>query len=226
MESNKNNDSRSKLLKLLNIIFMMLLLYLIVIGIYFTYEYITDLETKNNELIEQVEKRDSLIKDIKYSDSVYFSQTKNYSKKIDHYVRDCSLEMNGKKITLDELVKMLNTAYEERSQKEEENIKLQNNLNSIQYKLNVSEIIKNSLTDSFRKVNTLLYQVLKEYDLHSRVDKKTGRFIYKTSRYTKTDSALLLYPYFKQKLSRDTAVNTWLIKISPTETVRIREVWK
>jgi hypothetical protein len=153
----------------------------------------------NEKLYIQIEQKDSLIKNNDLRDSIYTEATKEYSEVINKYVNNCSFTVNEKSISTQELLKLVNNTFDK-------NQELQDSLDAYKEFFNQTQSYKDSL---------FLYK-----NLYSLARKRYGiNITYKVlnDKYafyygiTKVDSAMALFPFYKNKIKRDTANNSWTI---------------
>lgn len=195
-----------------NLITLFLFILTLILG---TCNYI--LYNNNSEITKQVNERDSLIKSSYLRDSITSIKTQKNAEIITKYVNDCSLEIDGKKISLEEFVKLLNDAYHKNYLLQDSlinqktiNTNLNSQVRSLDLKLKISETRNLIIKDSLEYSNKIIGNFKKQYgiDYDVKVDDKYRVFQFKRST---VDSALILFPYFKDKLKYDSAKKVWII---------------
>lgn len=177
----------------------------------------------NDELIGEIQSKDSLINNISYRDSVYYEKTKEYYQTLTKYINETKFLLGEKEISEKELVELFNKVIAE------------NNL------------LKDSLLIYYKQYNiekqyALFYK--NRYQLYNDSSafykfgydqaKKTYGFdfdivivdslISLKRNFSKADSALLIYPYYKQYLKKDTSSNSWYIITSETKIVKADQI--
>lgn len=156
---------------------------------------------ENDRLVAQVEKRDKLIETMKAGDSSFLKKSKEYSKVIDHYITNCDLTIDGKKITLDDLVRMLNETEREKNKLLDSLSKMQNSLNFTQKYM--------PYKDSANIYRAALGLIERQYNIGWEVRKEEERFVIKLRDGKRVDSALLLLPHYRDKISYDSVTKSW-----------------
>lgn len=166
----------------------------------------------SNNLEQEIVKRDLLLKDVKQRDSLYESKTKKYAEVITKYVSDCNFYVDGKKISTSELLRITNkTLNENRYLKDSLHfyIDLYNLENEKRRKMQSSSFIDK---DSLAICKQIIEMVKSDYGISYTVGSNTNTHYFVRNR-SKADSALILFPHFKDKLSFDSTKNAWLIVV-------------
>lgn len=192
--------------KIIDIILLLLFPFIVCIG-YFQYDY-------SNELKRQIDKRDTVIASYQKLDSLYESTIRKYVDTVEKYITPEFL-YGDKKITAEELIETANSSIGE--------------LYKVKYEL---AIARDSIraykvySDETNKLNKELY---KYYDStfifkgYSNIAKAKYGIVFShikdSNNYTfsanskKIDSALILLPYFRDRLKYNYEKKTWEIKI-------------
>lgn len=197
-----------------NIILYIAFFISLIIGVYTIILY-----TNNSDLLLEIQKREQLIKNIQKRDSLDNLSRKNTNDIFSEYVSsDCSLEIDGKKITLESFVKLLNDSYNKNYllqasiAKQEFKAKLDSgrvaDLESELRKLrNEYFLFKDSLDYAYRIIKNIKKTYDIDYDFRSESNYRIFQFKFGT-----VDSALLLFPYYKDRLKYDSTRKLWTIK--------------
>jgi len=98
----KSKSTNSKIADALVIVIFLLLSY----GLYSFY-------SDNENLEVQIEKRDTLIRQMQLKDSLFTAQSQKNQSVVEKYISDCNIIINGKKVSSDELVQFLNKQIRE-----------------------------------------------------------------------------------------------------------------
>ena len=179
--------------------------------LYVIYNYNSDLES-------QVAKKDEIIENFETTDSLNQSLLKEYASKIDNYVDNCTFNINGKEITAQEVVRIVNKEfrnnqlyrdsldyYKKRTKtlddlyKAEYNKQL--NLNSESYKSQYQRLIDEHI-DSLNIYRFMVKLAKKHYGLEFKVKKEKNTLSAEWGGKM-IDSAIVLFPYYKHRLSKD-----------------------
>lgn len=151
------------------------------------------LYTNNQNLIVEIEKRDDLIKKSQLSDSLNCAHTENYIKTVTEYItRDCSILIDNKKVSLDEFIKI----YSDEVNK------------SYDYQNNILQ-----LNDSIKTLTRQLEFIKKKYSVEANT-KIDGNYKITSAQSAKIDSALMLLPYYRDRLIYDSVKNEWKVIVT------------
>lgn len=165
----------------------------------------------NDELQKQLDAKDVLLNDVKARDSVFTKNNKEYSEVITKYVNNCNFTLNNKDISTAELVKMANKALTQ--------VELLND--SLIREKNISKSYYNQLVlinDSFGIYKTIINKAKSDYGIHYNIiSNNKNNYIIK--EFSKADSGLLLLPFYKTKLKKDTLGN-WVISYEKTSVIK------
>tara|TARA_R110002051_G_scaffold295031_1_gene360746 strand:+ start:109 stop:738 length:630 start_codon:yes stop_codon:yes gene_type:complete len=157
----------------------------------------------NSELENQIAQKDSLISKSVERDSLLINKTREYSQIIEKYVNNCEFTINGKNISASKLVKIANETNTE-NEKLKDSLRYFKLLSKKQPKVYSSEYNKiiNEYKDSLSIYKWKAELVKKDFGIVYKVKRKGNKLI--SERYSKkVDSALVLFPYYKHKLSID-----------------------
>lgn len=179
----------------------------------------------NKELELQIQKRDKTIQEINKVDSVLIEKTKDYAKQIEEFKTQPSFIFKGKEITASEIVDLLNIAYEKIDDLEIDNQSLKYrdsvnkiNLNTVNYNIEVYKKALKKAEESnyeYSKSNYILNSKLKTIKQNYGIDLKIRKIDSLTIGFDKPmlmiDSAIILYPYYKNRLKIENG--TWIISI-------------
>lgn len=208
MNSRKQEEGKMKN----NFIVLFLFLLVLLLGSVSLILYIN-----NIEYLEQVNERDALIKSSQIRDSISKVSLQRNADVITKYVNDCNLEINGKKITLDEFVKILNDAYSTNNTLEDSllrqrvvNSNLNSQLRTLDLKFKIEEmkylLLKDSLDYSYKIIDNFKSKYGIDYNI--KIEDKYKIFQFKRSS---VDSAMILLPYFRDRLRYDSTRKAWII---------------
>jgi len=167
------------------------------------------------ELKQAVKERDSTIQEMSNLDSVYYSKTKKYSEIITKYVDNCNFFIGDKKISTSDLMKMTNELLEE-NQTLKDTLYYLKQLNDFENEASMT--YKNELyksLDSLHTVSRIIELIKKDYGINYIVSTDGNYKIFKR-QLSRADSAIVLFPYYKNKLSYDTLTKAWNIKVQTT----------
>jgi hypothetical protein len=157
----------------------------------------------NTQLENQISLKDELISESIERDSVLIKKTREYSEIIEKYVNNCEFTVDGKKISATKLVKIANKTITE-NQKLKDSLKYFKLLSIKQpevYSEKYNKLI-NKYKDSLSIYKWKADLVKKDFGIFYNVKRKGNKLT--SERYSKkVDSALVLLPYYKHKLSVD-----------------------
>ncbi|MBI5371844.1 MAG: hypothetical protein HZA79_07440 [Sphingobacteriales bacterium] len=209
--------------KIKSIIEVVLVILLVVTFIFY--------ENANNKLINQLEQRDNLISAIINNDSAYKKTINSYNDTLEKYFSDCQFEINGKIVPTSEVLKLANRALTEIAYLED-SIAVLNKKIILHERMNflTNEILKRHLKyeDSVAVTLAEISKINKKYDsvevykyisdlarnkygLKVEVTKIKNGFVVK-KQFSKIDTAMILFEYFKDDLRYDSAKNNWIMK--------------
>lgn len=195
----------------------------LVIGLLTTIGISVLLYSDNRNLENQVLQREELIKKSIIEENNLTNQRTKSDSIIERYIQDCNILINNKKVTTEELLEYMNGKLNTIEQLQIENSALLDSLTK--YKSYI-ELTKSNLNIEYKtekKDNNLIstiiiptdslpiykkiYELMKRdygisYDLESDEEK-----IYYRKKYSKIDSALFVYKYYKHVLSGDSEGN-------------------
>lgn len=157
----------------------------------------------NTELENQIAQKDRLISKSVERDSLLINKTREYSQIIEKYVNNCEFTINGKEISASKLVKIANETNIE-NEKLKDSLRYFKLISKEQPKVYSSEYNKiiNEYKDSLSIYKWKAELVKKDFGIVYKVKRKGNKLI--SERYSKkVDSALVLFPYYKHKLSID-----------------------
>ncbi|RAJ24983.1 hypothetical protein [Pedobacter cryoconitis] len=166
-------------------------------------------ERSNSRLIRQIELKDSLSKNITKNDSVFAEKTKEYAKVITKYVSNCNFKIGKKSISTPELLKITNKAIID-AEVYKDSLRIMK-FYSEQYKKNSTNLQVKAISNSD---STFIYKgllgiVLENYKIKPDYSRDGDRFHFFIKGISTVDSALVLFPYYKHNLRRDTLTNVW-----------------
>lgn len=167
----------------------------------------------NGDLQVQLKNKEKLLNDRMIGDSTYLSKTRQYSEVITKYISNCEFTMDGKKISTAELLKIVNRSLNENRLLKDSLIYLQQLCKD---QVNISDKYKNayaqSLDSSFIYKQILSF-IKRDYGVEYSVKRTDDKYKFTKETFTKADSALLLFPYYKDRLRHDTSKNNWIITV-------------
>jgi len=154
--------------------------------------------------------KDSLIRRIQRNDSLYNNSVKGYSEVIERYISDCNFILNGKKISTEELVKLANHTLNE-NEILKDSIRYYKLLwLKSQISLSESQLKYDSTYDSLFVNGAIVSFIKKRYGISYAYVRKGDKYTF-TKNSSKVDSALILFPYFKDRLKGDSTGIHWTI---------------
>lgn len=160
----------------------------------------------NGELEQNLEAKDETINSILNSDSTFCSEVDTYSETIKRYVSDSSFIVNGVSYTGSDIVKLFNQVIAEKHKIEDSLFYYQDRLNETE-NFYQEKIYKYS--DSTFVLKWQLDEIKKDYGINIKVNKNKDKYTM-VKPFNKMDSAIILFPYFKDKLSK-TKDGNWVI---------------
>ena len=189
-------------------LYIIAFLFTLLLGACFVIYFINDY---NDELQRKLDAKDLLLNDVKARDSVFTKNNKEFSEVITKYVNNCSFTLNNKNISTAELVKMTNKALTQ--------VELLND--SLTREKNISKSYYNQLVlinDSFGIYKTIINKAKSDYGIrYNIVSNNKNTYIIK--EFSKADSGLLLLPFYKTKLKKDT-LGKWIISYEKTSIIK------
>ena len=166
---------------------------------------------KNLDLQDGISQRDVFIASIQKGDSAYTSAVKSYSETITKYVDNCNLTVDGKEISTENLVKLINEISDENAVLKDSLIDCRRiSAKNILYKEHYDKKVK-PMIDSLFITSTIVALTKKKYGISYKVERVQDEYVF-VRKESMADSAIALFPFYRDKIKRDTAANTWLIK--------------
>lgn len=213
-----------------------ILISLIIILLLFLCGTIIVLLNDNKNLQEQVLVREKLIREKQVNDSILLSQSTHNEKIIEKYISECGILVNGKKLTTDELVQYMNKQFEEINDINKKLNILNDSLNiyksfyyltkknlKVDFKMtedkNGRMMVFSNPTDSSKIYKELYKMIEKEYGIRYEV-KFVDDYMKVSKSFSKVDSALLIFKYYKDKLKKGEG-DTWTIEL-PNEDSKVK----
>ena len=144
----------------------------------------------NDDLLDEIGRKEALIENMNLRDSLNKVSTSTTESVITKYTTGCELKIDGKIITMDELLNSLN-------QSEQKYYDLQNKMIDLE-------------NDSLFRYRTLLEHAQNKYGFNLSFEKSKNGLNLK-SVFSKADSAALTYQYFKDRISKDSS-GYWKIR--------------
>lgn len=210
-----------------NCIFFAILI-LIGAGLFFNFRYIFSLE-------QQVYQRDSLIRELSFSDQLvreYFdikedslNHSRSYTLKDDKKTRiverqDHIVEIDGKEYNFDQffdeyikLVNKYNSLVNEFNALYREQERTNKALLDCTRSVKISYSTADSLRTLLQEKDYYLNRISREYGIICRTQRQGNTITYSMSRSPQLDSALLIYPYFRDQAVFHEDTRTWEISI-------------
>jgi hypothetical protein len=176
--------------------------------------WVITLNKYNNQLLNQVEKRDSLLLDVRQKDSAFLKEVKQYSDTITKYISDCEFTISGKKIPTSKVVEWANEYFYLR-----DSISNLNKIDSIknlmiqQYE-NRIQSYQSRGADSIEIFKYLLKKAENDYGINYTIIKTATGYEFE-KKFSRADSASILFPYYKHKIRYDSTSKKWLITLDP-----------
>lgn len=182
--------------------------------------------TDNQELKNQVIKRDKLIKENVISDSLFNNRKTKGDSIIERYIDECNILINNKKVSTEELLDFLNSQVDEIKRLEKENYNLSDSLRiyksyvklsksnlNVNYKTEEKDNARVATiilpTDSLPIYRKLYHLMQEDYGIYYKI-RSDEKSTYYTKTYSKLDSALIVYKYYKHTLSGDSLGNIYI----------------
>lgn len=160
----------------------------------------------NDELEGNLNAKDKTLNSILDSDSSFCSEVATYNKTIKKFVSDSSFIVNGTSYTGSDIVKLFNQIILDKSKIEDSLFYYQELLGETE---NFYEEKIYKYRDSIYVLKWQLDEIKKDYGINIRVSKNKDRYTM-VKPFNKMDSAIMLFPYFKDKLSK-TKDGNWII---------------
>ena len=192
--------------RIIDVILLILFLFIVCV-LYFQYDY-------SNELKKQINQRDTIIASYQKLDSVYETTIQKYVDTVEKYIIPEFLYGN-KRISVEELLDGANSSIRE--------------LHKIKYELAMARDSIKYYKIYSHEVDTLNKKLYKYYDStfiyrgYSNIAKAKYGIVFlhtkDSNNYTfyanskQLDSALILLPYFRDRLKYDPEKETWEIRI-------------
>lgn len=217
-------------------------LFAIVLFIGFTIAgvLLTILYNDNKNLENQVLKRENLIKKTVVKDKLLSTQKTKSDSIIERYINDCGIMIDGKKVSTDELLKYLHSQNQEINNLKNININLNDSLSvykaytdmskstfnlkySVQKQDNKIVSSMTSSTDSLKIYKKLYESIKRDYGIIYKLENQKNKTIF-SREYSKADSALYLYKYYKHVLSGDSLGNITIQLPTEKEIKRINKL--
>lgn len=192
--------------RIIDVILLVLFLFMVCI-LYFQYDY-------SNELNKQIAQRDTIIASYQKLDSVYESTIQKYVDTVEKYITPEFL-YGDKKISVEELIDGVNSSIGE--------------LHKIKYELVMARDSIRYYKAYSHEVDSLNKKLYKYYDStfiykgYSNIAKAKYGIVFlhtkDSNNYTfyanskQLDSALILLPYFRDRLKYDPEKKSWEIRI-------------
>jgi hypothetical protein len=174
--------------------------------------YISDLE---NGIIE----RDSIIFKLNRLDSVHSEASKTYSEIITKYIDGCKFMLGDKELSNEDIVKITNELMNENRILKDS---LYNQEIEITSKYN-SELYKT--LDSLNTIIKVFDHYKDEYGISYKINKEGNKKML-LKNITTVDSALILFPHYKHKISYDSLRNVWKTQVTIEREVLSKPIEK
>ncbi|GAA4768817.1 MULTISPECIES: hypothetical protein [Flavobacterium] len=142
----------------------------------------------------ELQEKDKLINRIKNNQTKYGDSIKKYAKTIEKYVDDCNFEYGGKSISSTDLITFVNRKLEENDE-----LKLE----------------LDNCSDSLKIKNDILAEAKKHYGINYIIEKTANGYTISKPYPTKLDSALVLFPHYKDKIKLSEDGKNWVITKTP-----------
>jgi hypothetical protein len=156
------------------------------------------LYSTNEILLNSITQRDDQISAMQKNDSLYQASLNEYSKIISTNITDCKITVDNKKLSIDELAKLLNTLIEENRQ--------------LADTLYNTEMRMYQYRDTLIVKNKLLELAIEHYGIKISASRQNNKWVLIRS-FSKADSARILFPFFRDRLKKDTLTNSWVVGI-------------
>lgn len=156
----------------------------------------------NVELQKNIVEKDKILSDLLLKDSINNLSQKKYSENIKKYVEECSFVIDGKTISSEEFVKIVQKLFYEKDVKSD-SLQRYIHMQKLDEKLKEDCLkIVRQRTDSLQIALGVIRVIEKKYKTGVRARIEGNNMIFSTP-INKLDSALAVYKYYKHKLTVD-----------------------
>ena len=199
----RNNLTQNKVLA---IVLIALLIGSVIINLILT--------DNNRQLQYQVELRDSTINKINLADSALCEQSKKNSETIKKYINNCKFILNGKEVTAEEIILYTRKIYDSLKVYKafynltKKKLKVDFSLS----KINNGKILTLEVPQDTLKKYKILYELAEKKYGFKYITKIRNHDLIILHKFTKVDSAMMIYDYYRDKLVKDKNGN-WMIII-------------
>lgn len=163
---------------------------ILIIGIITVGTTLVILIADNKDLNFEINKRDKLIAKTLLNDSINCEHTEKYVNTVTKYItKDCELIINEKKVTLDEFISIYSNE-----------IKENNKLRKKEFDLN----------DTIKILKYQIDKIKKKYPIKLATIGEKG-YLFTNVESLEIDSALVLLPFFRNRMSYDRLKNQWKV---------------
>jgi hypothetical protein len=187
----------------------------------------TNLQDDNLKLLRAIGQRDSLIASIQQKDQLYDSTTKAYSEVITRYISDCNILVDGKKVSNKQLINLFNQLINENDTLRDSLIYYKRQSIVGQLQSTKLQLRIHSLLDTINIKSKIVELVNRDYGITYNVDTYDRGFTF-SRNLSRADSAMVLFPFYKDRIKRDTAKGNWIITTEKTTIIQpsANEKWK
>ncbi len=171
-----------------------------------------NLENTNADLVNQIKERDSLYIEMAQRSKYFDSLARNYKNEMEGYFNNCTFQLGDKEISAQEVARIANSLSDKKEVLEAEKRVLHDSIEILNKKLDYYRghfHNTKSMPDSLDFYKTVYRHLLRKYEIVISTTPYDGGNIISSSS-PKIDSAMLLLPYYRQKL-RDKGNGEWSI---------------
>lgn len=170
------------------------------------------LSNNSTELQNQLELRDSTINKINVADSILCAESMRNTEIIEKYIDNCNFILKGKTITAEELILYTQQINDSLNLYRAFHNLTKKNLN-IDYNISKCEdgrVISMEIPQDTLGIYKILYETaVKKYGIDYETKSENGDLVI-LNNFSKVDSAMLIFDYYKDKLTKDENGN-WMI---------------
>ncbi|MDU0372015.1 hypothetical protein ACFPAF_16550 [Hymenobacter endophyticus] len=170
------------------------------------------LHDTNVELKNQINQRDSLIKRIQANDSLSCQSSEQYESTVTKYVTtDCSLLVDGKKISLESFIDIYVNQQQERLELQNQISKMGRSVAAVEKQIKIRELEYSISQDSLALYRGILRSAKNTYGLSFTI-RQNSKYRYVVPESAQLDSAMILLRVFRRQLSYDSASRKWIVR--------------
>lgn len=171
------------------------------------YEFVKQMEY-------QVVERDSIILKYNANDSLYNTRLKQYTDTIVKYISPTFQNNDGKSISVSEFLNIANNSLKKNDSLEYRLRFARDSIKAMKRFINEQSDNAYNLALSYQDTAFVFkgyVNLARKYGMSFSYTREKNEYIFKVNA-EKLDSALILYPFFKDRLSYDEKEKTWVVK--------------